>query len=93
MEAYALQIIRTDARISDANFSHGAEVTTAEGERAILQRNLLLEYVDELTRQRDDARRIAIDTGAFQGLTNEDYDHDYGTFTAEPVGAVDWDKR
>ena len=26
----------------------------------------LLAYVDELTRQRDDARRIAIDAGAFQ---------------------------
>lgn len=35
----------------------------------------LVAYVDELTRQRDDARRIAIDSGTFQDHRGTDYEH------------------
>lgn len=61
-----LREILHDARISDANYSHGMAPSEPEAYRALVHRNELLEYVDELTRQRDDARRIAIDAGAFQ---------------------------
>jgi hypothetical protein len=57
----------------------------------------LLTYVDELTRQRDDARRIAIDSGVFQDHRGTDYDLDSDTagteWRADPVGAVAWDKQ
>jgi hypothetical protein len=36
----------------------------------------LLEYVDELTRQLSDARRIAINSGIFQDHRGQDYDLD-----------------
>jgi len=37
-----------------------------------------LERIDELTRQRDDARRIAIDSGIFQNTVGTDYPNDPG---------------
>jgi hypothetical protein len=55
----------------------------------------LLTYVDELTVQRDDARRIAIDSGVFQDHRGEDYDMDSERgnpeWRADPVGPVAWD--
>jgi hypothetical protein len=60
-------------------------------------RKELLDYVDELTRQRDDARRLAVASGVFQDHRGEDYDLDSDTtgepWRADPVGAVAWDKQ
>lgn len=50
-----LSVITNAARISDANFSHGWPFTQREAEEALHHRNILLEHVAELTRQRDDA--------------------------------------
>jgi hypothetical protein len=36
----------------------------------------LLDHVDELTRQRDDARRLAVCSGIFQDHRGQDYDLD-----------------
>jgi hypothetical protein len=121
-----LRAITYDARISDANYSHGMAVDTSEAERALAHRNELLDYVDaliaqntelrdsviqvtsivdELTRSRDDARRIAIDSGAFQSHKGTDYDfeeyhpHDGcmkwrdDSWRADPVGPVAWDRQ
>jgi hypothetical protein len=53
----------------------------------------LLAYVDELTTQRDDARRIAIDSGVFQNYQGTWYPEPGPKFTADPVGPVAWDKQ
>jgi hypothetical protein len=54
----------------------------------------LLEYVDELTRQLEDARRIAVDSGAFQDHFGTDYEFDgEHEWRADPVGPVAWDKQ
>jgi len=89
-----LRAILHDARISDANYSHGMAVDTSEAERALAHRNELLEYVDELTRQRDDARRIVVASGYFQDHRGTEYlpDPDH-PWRAEPVGAVAWDRQ
>lgn len=65
----------------------------------------LLAHVDDLTRQLCDARRIAIDSGAFQTHKGTDYDFEEYDFhdgcmrwrddswRADPVGPVAWDKQ
>jgi hypothetical protein len=58
----------------------------------------LLEYVDELTRQRDDARRIAMDSGVFQNIGGTSYLPDVhlneeDKWRADPVGPVAWDRQ
>jgi hypothetical protein len=57
----------------------------------------LLTHIDELTRQRDDARRIAIDSGAFQNIGGTAYLPDVhlneeDKWRADPVGPVAWSK-
>jgi hypothetical protein len=88
-----LRAILHDARISDANYSHGMAVDISEAERALAHRNELLEYVDELTRQLSDARRIAIDSGVFQNYQGTWYPEPGPKFTADPVGPVAWDRQ
>jgi hypothetical protein len=57
----------------------------------------LLTYVDELTRQLEDARRIATASGYFQDHRGEDYDldsdHRVPEWRADPVGPVAWDRQ
>jgi hypothetical protein len=65
LDPIQLSIITNAARISDANFSHGWPFTQREAEEALHHRNVLLDHVAELTRQRDDARALAIESGAF----------------------------
>lgn len=53
--------------------------------------------VDDLTRQLEDARRIATASGYFQDHRGEDYDLDSDNgnpeWRADPVGPVAWDRQ
>lgn len=51
-------------------------------------------YVDELTRQRDSARDLAVKSGIFQDHRGTEYlpDPDH-PWRADPVGVVAWDKQ
>jgi hypothetical protein len=56
-----------------------------------------LDRITELTRQRDDARRIAIDSGVFQNIGGTAYLPDVhldeaDKWRADPVGPVAWDQ-
>lgn len=76
--------------------SKGAPWGYAEIAAIINAASDLLDYVDELTRERDDARRIAIDSGVFQdrGEAYElDEDARDNSWRADPVGPVAWDKQ
>ena len=61
---------------------------------AARHRRELIEYVDELTRQRDSARDLAVKSGIFQDHRGTEYlpDPDH-PWRAEPVGAVAWDRQ
>jgi hypothetical protein len=55
-----------------------------------------LERINELTTQRDDARRMVVASGYFQDQRGEDYDLDSDNgnpeWRADPVGPVAWDR-
>lgn len=62
-----------------------------EGKRIIWDTRDLLDYVDELTRQRDDARALAVKSGIFQDHFAEVYPQAH---EEQPlVGPVAWDKQ
>lgn len=106
MDAERLRQITYAARISDANFSHGLAIDTREAQDAIIHRNELLDhletiadeavklfdYIAELTRQRDDARRMAVASGYWQNYQGTEYPEPGPKFHADPVGPVAWTK-
>jgi hypothetical protein len=55
--------------------------------------NDLLEYVDELTRQRDDARAMVVQSRFFQNTEAEWYEPSYPGDHMPDVGPVAWNRQ